>query len=187
MARPKLLLLDDVDKLGRKGDIVEPRAGYARNFLLPQQMALIATKQSIRMQERLQEELRQQAIQDRKDSEAIAAKLDGQSFTIEVKVDPEGHMYGSVSAADIARLVVDTTGIQIERKNVSLLHAIKVTGMQKLTIKLKEDVACAIEVVIMPEGGFPEPAVAPATEGQEGQPDAEGHGGHAKGGGVHTR
>ena len=101
----KLLLLEDVEALGRSGDIVGVKPGYARNFLLPQGLAIIADKRALRMQARLQEERRNRAIVDRKESEELAAKLEGQNLTTIVKVDHDGHMYGSVNVADVADLL----------------------------------------------------------------------------------
>ena len=75
----QLLLLEDVEALGRSGEIVNVKPGYARNFLLPQGLAVIANKNALRMQERLKEERQKRAIADKQESDAIAAKIEGVS------------------------------------------------------------------------------------------------------------
>ena len=76
----KLLLLEDVRNLGRKGDLVQAKPGFVRNFLLPQKKALIADKQTIRLQDKLQEERIQQAVEDKKDADVLAKKTKRANF-----------------------------------------------------------------------------------------------------------
>lgn len=147
----KLLLIEDVEALGRSGDIVNVKPGYARNFLLPQGFAVIADKSALRRQARLQEERRKKAIVDKQESEKIAGSLEGVTLTTIVKVDHEGHMYGSVSAHDIADLLREQANIEVEKRAVALKHPIKETGVHTITIKLKEGVTCAITLKVVPE------------------------------------
>lgn len=147
----KLLLIDDIDNLGRSGDIVSVRPGYARNFLLPQKLAVIADKRTIRMQARLQEERKQKAIEDKKEAEALAAQIETIHVTTTVKVDHDGHMYGSVTANDIIHLVKEQANIELERKYVQLKHAIKEVGVHTVSLKLKEGVHATVTLKIVPE------------------------------------
>src|SRR5438445_11042849 len=94
----QLLLLEDVEHLGRKGDVVNAKEGYAYNFLIPKGFALVASESALRRKTKLQEERRKIAETDRKESEELAVRLNGEALTFIVKVDHEGHMYGSVSA-----------------------------------------------------------------------------------------
>src|ERR1700722_6063765 len=114
--RNQLLLIEDVEDLGRSGDVVSVKPGYCRNFLLPQKKAVVADKFTLRMQARLKEERAKRAESDRKDAEEVSRKIEGMVLAIEVKVDPDGHMYGSVSAMDIVRLL-EKEGIVIEKRN----------------------------------------------------------------------
>jgi len=139
----KLLLVEDVEALGRSGDIVSVKPGYSRNFLLPKKLAVIATKQTLRLQERLQEERKQKAIVDRREADALAARLEGLALTKIVKVDQEGHMYGSVTAHDVVVLLLEKANIEVEKRHVVLAHPIKTTGDHKLTIKLPEGVTAS--------------------------------------------
>ncbi len=146
----QLLLIKDVEDLGRSGDLVKVRPGYARNFLLPQQKAVIADKRTLRMQARLKEERAKQAEIDKKDAEILAQKINGMELTITVKVDPEGHMYGSVGAVDITRLF-EEKGYTLEKRNVVLPQPIKALGVHNISLKLKEGVPAACTLTIVAE------------------------------------
>ena len=158
----ELLLTEDVDALGRKGQIIKARPGYARNFLLPKKLAVIASPHALRLQKKLQEEREIQAKVDRKDAEEIAAKLTAAAFSITVKVDQEGHMYGSVTTLDIVELL-KKEGVSVERKNVALKAPIKTIGLHQIPLKLKEGVLCTIPLTIEPEGEYLKKAQAAAT------------------------
>ena len=149
--KQQLLLLEDVDALGKKGELVSAKPGYVRNFLLPKRLAVVASPNTLRKQERLRSERAKQAIIDRQESEELAKQIESVPLEIKVKVDPEGHMYGSVSAADIA-LIFQERGLPVERKNVMLTKPIKETGIKEISIKLKEGINVATKVSIIPEG-----------------------------------
>ena len=151
----QLLLLDDVDELGRSGDVVNVKPGYARNFLLPQKKGVVADKHTLRMQARLKEERAKKAEVDRQEAEELAARMTGTELKIIVKVDPEGHMYGSVAALDIVRLFKEQ-GIEIERKNVVLAHPLKELGTHHLNLKLKEGVLMPFVLVVESDIPLPE-------------------------------
>lgn len=157
----KLLLIEDVEALGRSGEIVSVRPGYARNFLLPQGLAVIANKQALRQQERLVQERQLKAAEDKKESEAIAARLDGITLTKIVKVDHEGHMYGSVTAHEIIDLLQDQQKVELEKKNIQLKHPIKETGVHAISVKLKEGVNTSFNLKVMSEEGFKQSQEAP--------------------------
>ena len=150
--RNQLLLLEDVEDLGRSGDVVSVKPGYSRNFLVPQKKAVVADKFTLRMQARLQEERSKQAQVDRAESEGLSKKLEGMVLGVEVKVDPDGHMYGSVSAVDIVNLF-DVEGIKLEKRNVVLLHPIKSLGVHLIQLKLKEGIPAEVTLHVIPEGG----------------------------------
>jgi large subunit ribosomal protein L9 len=149
--KQQLLLLQDVDALGKKGDVVSAKSGYVRNFLVPQKLAVIASPNTLRKQERLRQERAKQAIVDLKESEELAKQIESIILETRVKVDPEGHMYGSVSAGDIA-LLFQESGLPVERKYVQLTRPIKATGVHKISLKLKEGVEVTCSLNIIPEG-----------------------------------
>ncbi|NGX57776.1 MAG: 50S ribosomal protein L9 [Chlamydiae bacterium] len=149
--RTKLLLIGDVEDLGSSGEVVDVKPGYARNFLLPKGYAVNADKHTLRMQDRLQEERAKQSIGDKKDSEQLAKSLEGVTLSTVVKVDPEGHMFGSVSQLDITHLLAEEKGITITKKMVLLAHPIKETGVYTIELKLKEDVKAEFTLKVVPD------------------------------------
>ncbi len=149
--KQQLLLIQDVESLGRKGEIVSAKPGYVRNFLLPRGLAVVASPNTLRKQEALRAEREKQAIIDREEAETIAKQLEGVVLEIKVKVDPEGHMYGSVTPADIVRLF-EEKGFAIERKYIQLNRPIKETGAHKISLKLKEGIPVVCVLQIIPEG-----------------------------------
>ncbi|MEX0961506.1 MAG: 50S ribosomal protein L9 [Simkaniaceae bacterium] len=145
----QILLIQDVEGLGRKGEIVtNVKPGFFRNFLLPKSMAVVADKRTIRMQDRLKKERDEQAITDRKDSEAIQSKIEGRIYETVVKVDHEGHLYGSVSSADIIELVNEQEGILLERRCIRIGQSFKKLGKHIVPIELKEGVSFEIALNI---------------------------------------
>jgi large subunit ribosomal protein L9 len=147
----KLLLIKDIEELGRSGEVVNVKPGYARNFLLPQGLAVVANARALRMQTRLQEERKQRAILDRQEAESTAGSLVEATVTTIVKVDHEGHMYGSVSAHDIVNLLQEQAGVHLEKRMIVLKNPIKKTGEHKIEIRLKEGVESSINLKIISE------------------------------------
>lgn len=165
----RLLLLEDVEALGRKGDLVSVRPGYARNFLVPRRMGVVADAHTLRMRARLQEERSKQAAIDLEISQALAAQINGITLSTHVKVDPEGHMYGSVTAAEIVKLL-EAGGFRIERTMIKLVQPLKRVGLHVINIRLKEGVTCAFKLKIIPEGKEDLPL---EEEGREAQTQSE--------------
>lgn len=149
--KQQLLLLQDVDALGKKGEIVSAKPGYVRNFLLPRGIAVIASPNTLRKQESLRSERAKQAIIDRRESEELLIQIEGTSLETRVKVDPEGHMYGSVSAGDIAQLFQEK-GLPVDKKSIMVTKPIKETGLHKISIKLKEGITAICQLSILAEG-----------------------------------
>lgn len=152
----QLLLLEDVDNLGRSGEVVTVKPGFARNFLLPQKKAVVADKFTLRLQSKLKEERFKRAEKDRQDAEELSKRLEGMTLTTVVKVDPDGHMYGSVAAVDIVRLF-EEQGITIERRNVALVQPIKALGIYPIHLKLKEGIPAEVILKVVSDGAPEEP------------------------------
>jgi len=166
----QLLLLEDVVNLGRKGDLVKAKPGFARNFLLPQKKAVLADKRTIRLQERLKEERAKQAALDKKESEAFAAKIKGKTLKTNVKTDKEGHLYGSVAVVDIVKILETEEDVKLERRNVILPKPIKTVGTFEIHLRLKEDVPASFFLKVIGEGQIEEikTRVKVKEEGKEG-------------------
>lgn len=147
----KLLLIEDVEDLGRSGDVVSVRPGFARNFLLPQGVAVIADRNTLRKQKLLQEEREKRAAVDKREAEQMASGFNDLVLTKIVKVDHEGHMYGSVSAHDVADLLQQQANVSLEKRAIGLKHPIKETGVHHIGIKLKEGVTASITLKVVSE------------------------------------
>jgi large subunit ribosomal protein L9 len=150
----KLLLIEDVEALGRSGEIVSVKPGYARNFLLPQGLGVLANKQALRQQEKLKEEREKRALEDKKESNDIAAQIEGIDLITVVKVDHDGHMYGSVTTHEVMHLLQEQKNITLDKKNIQLKHAIKATGVHPISVKLKEGVVAEFNLKVMSEEGY---------------------------------
>ena len=149
----KLLLIEDVEHLGRSGEIVVVRPAYARNFLIPRGVAVVATKGALGLQARLQEARLTKAVVDKQEADTQKASLDSVILEVIVKVDHEGHMYGSVSAGDILQLLQDQKQIALEKRSIQLKHPFKAVGVHQIAVKLKEGVTASFTLKIIPEGG----------------------------------
>ena len=148
--KQKLLLLEDVEDLGRSGQVVSVRAGYARNFLFPERLAIFADKNTIRMQEKLQKVRAVKAAEDRKESEELVKLIEKISLSITVKVDVEGKMYGSVGAQEIVDLI-EKHNIILTKKNIAIKKPYKDVGTFEVPIKLKEGVETKVALSIVAE------------------------------------
>jgi len=148
----QLLLLEDVGGLGRKGEIVRAKAGFVRNFLLPQKKCVIANANTLKMQDRLKQEREKQTAVDRKASEELAAKLKNFILKTEVKIDADGKMYGSVTQLEIARMMQEK-GFALERRHVTLPQAVKSLGIHTIPLRLAEGVSASVTLEVLPEGG----------------------------------
>ncbi len=153
--KQQYLLIEDVDDVGRSGELITVKPGFARNFLIPQKKAVPATAHTLKMQAKLQDERAKKAAVDKQEAEALAAKLEGKTVQITVKVDPEGHMYGSVSALDIMHLF-EKEGYKIDKKSAFLPHPIKEVGVHSLTLRLREGVVCNYTLHVLSDHPLPE-------------------------------
>lgn len=147
----KVLLIEDVEPHGHKGEIINVKPGFFRNFLLPKRLAVVADAHTLRQQERLKEERRQLALQYKKESEEIAARIEGVTAVTVVKVDHDGHMYGSVSVQDIVQLLNDQHHVECDKRCIILKHPIKETGIHTIPVKLREGVSASFFLKVISE------------------------------------
>ncbi len=141
----EVILLQRIARLGQMGDVVRVRDGYARNFLLPQAKALRSNEASRKRFERDKTQLEARNLEARKEAEAVAEKLSGQTFVVVRQAGETGQLYGSVATRDIAE-VAETGGFTIERNQVRLDRAIKAIGLHKLMITLHPEVEVPITI-----------------------------------------
>ncbi len=148
----ELLLIQSVDHLGKQGDVVEVKRGYAMNYLLPQGLATIATDHHKRMVEKHRARL--QAIQAERmvGLKKLATQLENQSITIEANANDEGHLYGSVGAPEIVKGLRQQE-IAITADQVRLKGPIKELGLYTIQIHLGQDVEADLKVWVVPTVG----------------------------------
>lgn len=154
----KVILTDEVEKLGETHEVVDVADGYARNFLLPRGLAIPATKSAVanldnmkRVQERRQTRLRGTA-------EEQARQLEGKTLVIPAHTGSAGRLYGSIGTADIAEQLKSSFGVEIDRKQIQLSEPIRQTGLYPIPISLHRDV----KIQLMVQVGEGEVAAVPA-------------------------
>lgn len=139
----QVILLERVGRLGQMGDIVTVKDGYARNYLLPRKKALRATDENRAFFETQRAQLEATNLERKKDAEAVAEKLDGQSFVVIRTAGDTGQLYGSVSTRDISE-VVTVGGFTLERNQVVLDRPIKALGLHSVKLALHPEVPVSI-------------------------------------------
>ncbi|HEX8473987.1 MAG TPA: 50S ribosomal protein L9 [Pyrinomonadaceae bacterium] len=167
MANTNVLLREDVDNLGARGEIVKVKAGYARNYLLPRKLAVQATASNVRQIEQERAALLRREATERNSAEAQSSLLKSITLNFERKVGEHGILYGSVTSMDIAE-ALKGKGFEIDRRRINLREPIKETGDFTVNVRLHREVSVDIPVVVTGEGGAqtaPKPAAT--SEGVE--------------------
>lgn len=141
----EVILLRRVEKLGQMGQVVRVKPGYARNFLLPQKMALRATKANMEVFEKRRADLEAQNLKAREEAGYVAQKMDGVSVVVIRQAGESGQLYGSVTARDVAEAVA-AKGFRVERRQVEIAEPIKTLGIFKVRVALHPEVAVTATV-----------------------------------------
>lgn len=141
----QVILLERIGRLGQMGDVVTVKDGYARNFLLPQKKALRATQENIAHFETQRAQLEANNLERRKDAEAVAAKLEGKTFTAIRSAGDTGQLYGSVSTRDLADAIT-AGGFTIDRRQVVLERPIKTLGLHETKVQLHPEVIVKVTI-----------------------------------------
>lgn len=165
----KVILRTDIANVGRQGDIKEVSPGYARNYLLPRQMAMEATAQNLKIWDKEKVKLEKQREKIIADARALAEKVEKVSLTMPVKVGEAGKLFGSVTSANIAK-ALDEQGFKIEKHDILLHEAIKELGVFTIDIRLHPEVIAKIKVWVIEEKettAAPEEAPAETPEKTE--------------------
>lgn len=152
MANTTILLREDIDNLGGRGEIVKVKAGYARNYLLPQGLATLATKGNLKQIEQERAALLKKAAEDRSTAEAQKEQMGTIELAFERKAGEGGTLFGSVTSMDITE-ALQAKGYEIDRKKVVLRDPIKETGEYTVKVKLHREVTLEVPVTVTAEGG----------------------------------
>ena len=145
----RLILRDDVKGVGNKGDVVEVSNGYGRNFLLPRGLAFVATKGAESQAEAMRKSRDVKDAAARQAAQEVAKGLVSSPVKIEARVGGDGRLFGSISTADIAAAVQAQTGVEIDRKQLSLDEPIKTLGTHLVPAKLHSDVEFPVTVEVV--------------------------------------
>ena len=164
MATTNVLLREDVENLGARGDIVKVKAGYARNYLLPRKLAVEASTGNVKQIEAERAALLRKEAKERSSAEGQASILQSVRLSFERRVGEHGILYGSVTSMDIAEALREK-GFEIDRRRISLREPIKETGDFTVAVRLHREVTVDVPVTVAPEGGAA--AAAPAAGGTE--------------------
>jgi len=147
----QVILVNDVEKLGRAGDIVKVAPGYARNYLLPKRIALEANPKNQKSIERQKEKILKRAAELRTDAEGIAARLSSALVVIAKQAGEEDKLYGSVTSAEIAEKLA-AQGVDIDKRKIVLGEPIRRLGDHEVQVKLHADVEARITVQVVRAG-----------------------------------
>ncbi|MFN4909294.1 MAG: 50S ribosomal protein L9 [Bacteroidota bacterium] len=144
----KIILRQDVENLGNIGEIVTVKAGFARNYLIPNQLAYFATDGAIRALETEKKQYEARMAKVRQESEATAAQLSELQITISMPVGEEGRLFGSVTAPMIAQ-ELELRGFRVDKRNITIDEPIKTLGIFDVKVKLMTDVVAPLKVWVI--------------------------------------
>jgi large subunit ribosomal protein L9 len=147
----RIVLREDIDKLGRRGEVVKVADGYARNYLLPKGKALPATEGNLKTIEREKRRYLVREMKEKGEMEGLATRLQGVSCTLVRRVGDHDALYGSVTAADIAEYLEQKEGIVVDKRRIQLGDPIKSLGIYTVPIKLHREVTGEIKVWVVKE------------------------------------
>lgn len=156
----EVILRDDIEKLGNRGDLVKVADGYARNFLLPRRLAVPATEANKKIVEQERQAALRREAKEKGAAEELAAMLANVTLTTEQKAGEQDVLFGSVTNSDIAALL-EKAGYTIDRRKITLAAPIKTLGEHTVPVKLHREVTASVKLIVTREGG--EPEAAPET------------------------
>ncbi len=146
----KIILMEDVPALGRRGEVREVATGYARNFLLPKKLAVEATDANLRNLEQIKRQRVREETKAREDAQAAAARIAALSMTVTTRASEDGRLYGSVSAQEVVSFL-ERNGISVEKRRVLLEEPIKALGDYQVGVRLHGDVTASLPVSVVRE------------------------------------
>jgi large subunit ribosomal protein L9 len=145
-----VILLKDRRALGKRGEVVSVKPGFARNFLLPQGLALEATPTNVKVFEQKRTRIEAEAAQEAEAARAVAAQLEGLRLVIRKRASDAETLYGSVTATEIAE-ALEAKGVEVDKRRIDLEGGIKTIGDHQVMIHLYSDVSVEVQVTVLPE------------------------------------
>ena len=152
MSRMKVLLMQDVPDLGHAGEVYAVAGGYARNYLMPRGMAVLATKGAMKQAEEIKLAGIRLRARERSNAEAQAQMIVGKRLMFTANAGDNDRLYGSVTAAEIAAKLSEACGFEIDRRKIELEHPVRDLGIFNLSIRMMQDVHAPFQVAVVREG-----------------------------------
>lgn len=170
----EVILLQDVDKIGLRGDVVNVARGYARNFLFPRKLAEVATPGAVQELQRRDEQRARHEARSEEEGQKIAELLNKTVLRFEVKAGPTGALFGSVTPTDIADELWRVRKVRVDRRKIDLAEPIKKVGRYEVPIEVFAEVTVGVKTHVVPEGGElpPEEEAPVEAEAVEAEPEA---------------
>ena len=147
----QVILMQDVEKIGQRGDIVDVSRGYVRNFLVPRNLAEVATASNMEEARRRMEESEERNRRMAERAGDIAATLNKSVITIEARTGEDERLFGSVTAANIADAVEKARGIRLDRRRIRLSEPIRSLGTHQIPVQVHGDVEANVKVIVVPK------------------------------------
>ncbi len=144
----KVILKQDIPDLGKAGKIIEVKSGYARNYLMPRNLAIMASKANVRAIEEIEKQNKIRERKLRNEAEKLKDKMEQMSLTIEVLVGEEDKIFGSVTAQNVAELL-ESEGIKVDKRHITLEDPIKSLGVYTIPVKIEKDVVANVKVWVI--------------------------------------
>lgn len=158
----KVILIDEIRGLGSRGDIVQVKDGYARNFLLPKKLARPATPGNLKSIEQERKKWNLLSEQEKTAAQKAAEKIEGMKLVIRKKVGDSGTLYGSVTSSEIADALL-AEGVEVDKRRIELSHPIKSLGGHDVDVKLHREVSAHVHIEVVGEGAGAQLAAARAA------------------------
>jgi large subunit ribosomal protein L9 len=147
----RVVLRDDVDNVGRKGDLIEVADGFARNYLVPRGLAMKATKGVVQQAEAMRRSREASETREREAAQALADQLTGRRIEVRARAGEGGRLFGSVTNVDIIDAVRAQTGVELDRRKTQLAEPLKELGASEVPVKLHSDVEVTLTVDVVAE------------------------------------
>jgi large subunit ribosomal protein L9 len=148
-----VILREDIEKVGLRGEVVDVAPGFARNYLLPRKLAETATRAKIAELQKLEAKRARHEAQSFEQAQEIAQRLEGQELRFDVPAGETGTLFGSVTATDIAERVWDSLRVRVDRRKLDLPDSIKRIGRYEVPVELFADVTATLRLAVVPQGG----------------------------------
>jgi len=155
----EVILKEDIEKLGNRGDVVKVADGYGRNYLLPQRLAMEATVANKAVIEQMKASAVRKSAKEKGEAELLVAQIHAVELEFERKVGENDHIFGSVTSADVAH-ALEAKGFKIERRKISLSEPLKQLGEFEVPVKLHREVTARVKVIVKSDGTEPVVPVA---------------------------